>query len=122
MAGAYTTPIFSQHQRTDTLNPFHSMPPYSTLPNTAIASTNYSMFQRLFDLPDTSYEQLWKSIIKHLRDEPDDSVGLAGPSDDNETRARFFSWVVNYFDSGISQQYWGPDTPGKWKLEKDRDS
>lgn len=104
------------------LNRFHSMPPCSPLPGNAISSTNYAMFQRLFDLPNTSYEQLWKSIIKHLRDEPDDSVGLAGPSDDDRTRARFFSWVVSYFDGGISQQYWGPDTPGKWKLEKDRDS
>lgn len=87
-----------------------------------MGSANYLLFQRLFDLPDTSYGQLWISIIEHFRNEPDDSVGLAGPSDDDETRTRFLSWVETYFDSGISQRYWGPETAGKWKLEKDRDS
>lgn len=87
-----------------------------------MGSANYLMFQRLLDLPDMSYRQLWTSIIEHLQNEPDDSVGLAGPSDDDETRARFFSWVASYFDGGISQRYWGPETPGKWKLEEDRDA
>lgn len=127
-AGAYTTPRSSNVR--GRINPItksshpellpHYTPPLSS--HITMGSANYLMFQRLFDLPDTIYGQLWTSIIEHFRNEPDDSVGLAGPSDDDETQARFFSWVINYFNSGISQQYWGPETPGKWKLEKDRDS
>lgn len=81
----------------------------------------YHRFKKLFGLPDTIFEQLWETLAEHLQGEPDDSIGLSAPSNNTEKRALFSSWAVSYFDNGIGQQYWGPGTLGKWKLEKDRD-
>jgi hypothetical protein len=78
-------------------------------------------FEQISGIPHATFQELLETLTKHLKDEPDDSFGLVGPSNiDNGQKARFFSWVVDYFNNGVGQKYWGPGSQGKWKLEEDK--
>lgn len=63
------------------------------------------------------FDQLWKAVRLHIRDEPEDSFGVAGPRNGGRD---FLSWVEEYLDSGLGQHYWGSDAQGVWRIDRDR--
>lgn len=79
-------------------------------------------FQKVSEIPPDLFDKLWDTVSERMKNEPDDSAGLSGPSvGDRTQKARFLTWVVDYLDDGIAEKYWGPESQGKWKLEEDRD-
>lgn len=63
------------------------------------------------------FDQLWETVRLYLRTEPDNSVSLAGPQKGGQ---KYLSWVIEYLDSGIGQQYWGSEAEGNWRIDRDR--
>lgn len=76
--------------------------------------------QHLSGVPRTHFDHIQEEVAEYLRNQPDNSIGLAGPHGSIGQRARFSAWVANYLDSGIGQQYWRPQSGGAWEFEKDR--
>lgn len=89
----------------------------------------YRKLLKICEIPNTPenpiFDELWNTVRKYIRDQPDDSIILNGPGVGYVRRRLFqgrtwMGWVIGYLDSGIGQKYWGPVTQGRWKIDRDR--